>query len=251
MDGKLEGRVALVTGSARGIGRAIAETFLREGARVALADIDYDAVSKAARQIPRPEGDRALPLRADVSQKAQVDEMVRSVRERFGRIDILVNNAGILENIPILEITEDRWDRMMAVNLKSVLLVSQAVIPIMKESGGGKIVNIASIAGKIGGILAGAHYAVSKAGVICLTKCLAKEMAKFKINVNCICPAITDTEMAKSFGPEGISKLIEGIPLGRMAKPEEVARAALFLVSDDSDFITGEVLDVNGGSLMD
>jgi len=244
----LENRVAIVTGGARGIGRSIAAALGREGARVVVADL-AEAPEGCNKEADEASGLRIL--HTDVSSKKQVDGMVETVLEEFGRIDILVNNAGVCEMCPFLELTEQKWDRMMDANLKSVFLCSQAVIPVMKKQHSGRIINISSIAAKTGGLLVGAHYSVSKAGIICLTKCLAREFACHGINVNAVVPAITETRMMETFTPEQIEGVRKGIPLGRLAAPEDIAETVVFLASDKASFITGEAVNVNGGSLME
>ncbi len=171
--------------------------------------------------------------------------------KEFGRIDILVNCAGICQKIPLLQIKVADWDRTMAVNLRSVFLFSREVLPRMQAQGSGRIVNIASAAGKIGGISAGAHYSASKAGVMCLTKSLALEAAPCKINVNAVCPGPTKTEMTDAWGEQENETFAAKIPFKEYGQPEDVAQAVLFLASDRARYITGEILDVNGGLIMD
>ncbi len=169
----------------------------------------------------------------------------------FGQIDILFNNAGIMYPTPVEDISEEEWDEVLDVNLRGVFFCCQAVTPIMKKRRQGKILNIASLAGKVGGIVAGAHYSASKAGVICLTKTFARELAPFGVTVNGIAPGPVDTDMGRLFSPQAREDLIQKCPLGRFADTEDIAQAALFLVSDGAKHITGAILDVNGGMLMD
>lgn len=239
-------QVAIVTGGAQGIGWSIVQALRQRVARVVIADIAVRAVKE-----DEETGIPVTAIKTDVSSKEQVNRMVDEVQSRFGRVDVLVNNAGICEMGLIEQLTEEKWDRMMAVNLKGVLFFCQAVMPVMKKQRYGKIVNISSIAGKIGGLLVGAHYSVSKAGVICLTKCLARELASYGITVNAIAPALTDTPMSNTFSPENIKKTIKTIPLGRMATAQDIAETVLFLVSQGAGFITGQTFNVNGGSTMD
>jgi len=247
---KLKNRVAIVTGAARGIGKAIALTFVREGAKVALVDVDRDQLDLLKDEISKNKGE-ALSLPCDITQSPQVKEMVNQVREAFGRVDILVNNAGIIRRGTIETITEEDWDRVIEVNLKGTFNCCKAVFGIMKQQGYGKIVNISSIAGKMGDITSAPGYGPSKAGIDALTKTLARQLAPYGINVNGVAPHAIETEMSAQWSEERRREIIASIPLGRLGKPEEVAEAVLFLVSDEASFITGEILDVNGGALMD
>jgi len=242
----LQDRVALVTGAARGLGEAIAQTLAEEGARLALVDVDWPALQETAKAIGSR--DRVIPLQADVSEESSVRDAVEGVLQEYGRIDILVNNAGIASFARIPEITPAEWDRVLAVNLRSVLLMSQAVFPIMRRQGTGTIVNMTSMAGKVGGLKIGPAYSASKAGIICLTISLARAGASHGIRVNAIAPAFIESAMMPA---EKRNEYIPLIPLGRMGTPADVASAVLYLVSDRASFITGEVLDVNGGALMD
>jgi 3-oxoacyl-[acyl-carrier protein] reductase len=247
---KLKNRVAIVTGAARGIGKAIALTFVREGAKVALVDVDRDQLDLLKDEISKNKGE-ALSLPCDITQSPQVKEMVNQVREAFGRVDILVNNAGIIRRGTIETVTEEDWDRVIEVNLKGTFNCCKAVFGIMKQQGYGKIVNISSIAGKMGDITSAPGYGPSKAGIDALTKTLARQLAPYGINVNGVAPHAIETEMSAQWSEERRREIIASIPLGRLGKPEEVAEAVLFLVSDEASFITGEILDVNGGALMD
>ena len=176
---------------------------------------------------------------------------MESVNEEFGRVDILVNNAGICSLTGIEDLSEEEWDEMLNINLRGVFFCSQAVTPIMKKQGHGKILNMASLAGKVGGVVVGAHYAASKAGVICLTKSFAKALAPYGINVNALAPGPIDTAMTQVWPQEMRENFAKQTPLGRFAQTEDLTEAALFLLSDGARHITGEILDVNGGLLMD
>ena len=246
----LEGKTAIVTGAARGLGRSIAENLAKEGVKVVLADILFPQVKKVAQTI-KADGNECLGVKVDVSNLKDLDKLVKRTVQRFGRIDMVVNNAGICYRDTIEEISQKEWDQVLAVNLKSMFFLYQKVLPYMKRRRYGRIVNLASVAGKVGGVHVGAHYSASKAGVICLTKSMALHGAKYGINVNAICPGVIGTEMVRSITPKQI-KTYEGmIPLGYIGEPVEVAKAVLFLVSEMSNYITGEITDVNGGFIMD
>lgn len=247
---RLKDRVAIVTGAARGIGRAIAVALAQEGARVAAWDLDLVQLDDLVGQV-RARGGEVLALSVDVTRKDQIQEAVGQVLARWGRVDILVNNAGIYEVLPVEDISEEQWDRVLAVNLKGAFLCSQAVIPAMKRQGSGSIVSMASSAGKSGGTLSGAHYAVSKAGVICLTKQLARELGPHGITANAVAPGRIDTPMIHLASDEENEAFRLRTPLGRLGTPEDVAGAVVFLVSDEASFVTGEIVDVNGGLLID
>lgn len=247
---KFEGKAAVVTGGGRGIGEAVASALAREGAKVALWEIDPALCRKAAGSITSAGGE-ALALEVDVSVGAQVRAATEKTVQSFGRIDILVNNAGICRVSPVEGISEEDWDRVMAVNLKGTFLCSQSVMPLMKSRKSGKIINLGSVAGKIGGMATGAHYSASKAAVICFTKTLARELAPFGINVNAIAPGIIETDMTRGITGGDWSGYLATIPFRRLGTVEDVARVAAFLASEDSDYLTGEIIDVNGGQYMD
>ena len=234
----LTGRVALVTGAARGIGSAIAERLATAGATVAIADIDPATAGSST---------ISLVLKADISSSEDVTRMVNTVLERLGQIDILVNNAGVVgPEAPVRDLGEADWDRVLNTNLKGVFLCSRAVIGHMVERSRGAIVSIASISGKEGNANMAA-YSVSKAGVICFTKTLAKEVLDHNIRVNCVAPALIETEMTLSLDPERAAFLTSKIPMGRLGKPNEVAALVHFLASDEATFTTGQCYDVSGG----
>jgi len=247
---KLTDKVALVTGASRGFGKAIALAFAREGADVAVNDLSLEQAQKVSDEIIAL-GRDSIAVEADVSKQGQVNQMIEKVMAKFKRIDILVNNAGIGSLSSLFEVTEEEWDKMMNVNLKGVFNCSRLVLKSMMEQGYGKIVNIGSVAGKMGGVLIGPHYAASKAAVICLTKSMAKLAASYDVNVNTISPGAMDTDFSKPYPKDKRAALIKAIPFGKMGTPDDIAGAALFLVSDDAGYITGANLDVNGGLLMD
>jgi len=247
---KLKNRVAIITGGAKGIGKAIALTLVREGARVALVDIDQEGLEALKHEIEK-NGGEGFALPCDISKSRDVNEMVNQAFRKCGRIDILINNAGIIRRGTIETVTEEDWDRVIEVNLKGTFNCCRAVVAIMKQQGYGKIVNISSIAGKMGDITSAPGYGSSKAAVDSLTKTLARQLARYGINVNAVSPHAIETEMSAQWSEERRKEIIASIPLGRLGKPEDVAEAVLFLASDSASFITGEILDVNGGALMD
>lgn len=247
-NGKLKGKVAIVTGASRGIGRAIAKKLAEEGARVV---VNYNSSSKEAEDLQREiteSGGEALLFKADVSISRDVQSMVEATIAKFGRVDILVNNAGIIFRKRILESTEEEWDRTLDVNLKSVYLCSKAVAPIMIGQKRGKIVNISSISGVNSppSAVEVPDYTASKAGVIGLTRALAVDLAP-TINVNVVCPGAIETDMLAQMSEQARSGRMAETPLKRFGRPEEIAAAVLYLASDDSDFVTGETLVVSGG----
>ncbi len=192
-----------------------------------------------------------MAMQADVTQSDQVKEMIGQIEETFGRLDILVNNAGIIRRGTIETVTEEDWDQVMSVNLKGTFNCCKAVAPIMKRQKMGKIINVSSVAGKTGDITSAPGYGPSKAAIDALTKTLARELAPYGINVNAVAPHAIETEMSAQWSEEKRKSIIEAIPLKRLGTPEDVAQAVLFLASDNATFITGEILDVNGGFLMD
>lgn len=246
----LKDKVAIVTGAGKGIGRAIAITLAREGANVTVNDIDMEMAQNVAQEIKNM-GRHALAIQADISMTKEVNQMVELTMKEFGRIDILVNNASIIKRGTTEELREEDWDKVIKVNLKGTFNCMKAVVGIMKGQRYGKIVNISSIVGKIGDLASAPCYGASKAGIACLGKSLARELAPYNINVNVVAPHAIETDMSRQWSKEKRESIIAGIPLGRMGEPEDVAEAVAFLVSDKAKFITGEVLDVNGGSLMD
>lgn len=247
---KLEGKVALITGAGRGMGKATALLFAREGADVAVSDINFAEVERTASDI-RLTGRKAVAIKADVSEQAEVNTMIDRVIHELGGINILVNNAGIGHGVMAVDMTIDVFDSILKTNLRSGFLCSQKAGKWMIENGGGRICNIASIGG-IEGSPTCIGYGPSKAGVINMTRVLAVEWAKYNIRVNCVAPGAIMTPMLESSVKDRkgtLNDFIRRIPMGRVGLPEEVAKAVLFFVSDDSSFATGATLVVDGGSL--
>lgn len=241
---RLEGQVAIVTGGGGGIGKATCLAFAREGADIVIPEVNIANAEAAAAEI-QALGRKCEVIETDVSNGDSVRAMVRQTLDAFGRVDILVNNAGIFSYTRIDACTEEEWDRMMAVNLKGPFLCSQAVMETMKAQRSGRIINLGSLAGQVGGIVASAPYSASKAGVMCLTKSLARVLGEYGITVNSIAPGVAATEMAKNH-PDMRAQ----IPLGRVADASEIASAILFLASEEGRYVTGATLDVNGGIRM-
>jgi 3-oxoacyl-[acyl-carrier protein] reductase len=245
---QLENQVALITGGARGIGREIALLFAQEGADVALFDIAEPQLAQTTQELERL-GRRAVGLVVDVTSAAAVDEAVSKVLDKLGRLDILINNAGITQDGLLVRMDETQWDRVLDINLKGAFLCTRAVSKVMLKARRGRIVSIASVVGLIGN--AGqANYAASKAGIIGLTKTVAKELASRGVTCNAIAPGFIKTELTERLPEEVKQRLREQIPLGSFGEPIEVAKAALFLVSDAARYITGQVLVVDGGMVM-
>jgi 3-oxoacyl-[acyl-carrier protein] reductase len=244
---RLDNRVAVVTGAARGIGRAIARQLGESGATVVIADIDRDGAETAAKELELA-GHRAIGYYMDVSNSEHVSAVMASIIHSLGRVDVLVNNAGIVgDEYPVHKLSDAQWHRMMDVNLHGVFYCSRAVVPTMLTHQWGRIVNISSVSGKEG-VPNIADYCAAKAGVIGFTKCLAKEVAREGITVNCVTPGLTDdTEMARGFTPSQRATKVAKVPMGRMATTNEVAAVAVFLASEEASFVTGAIYDVTGG----
>ncbi len=249
--GKLRGKVAIVTGGGSGIGAATSRLFAEEGASVVVTDLDEEAALRIAKEIDDA-GGQAVGVKVDVTRKEEIEKAVKEALDRWGRIDILVNSAGMGELEWFLEGDEETWDKLIEVNLKGTMLFCRVVLPSMVERKYGKIINVASAAGKIG---AGMQvvYSAAKAGVEGFTKSLAREVARYRINVNVICPGPTDTPMFGQLSEENpklYDRLIQATAQRRLGRPEEQAAAALFLASDDAEFVTGHSLLVDGGTTM-
>ena len=245
----LDEQVCLVTGAARGIGEAVARCFYSAGAQLALIDIHSEGVEKVARDLD-PSGDRIFHRKADVTKEQEVQDAVKQVVKRFARIDVAVNVAGIIRHVPIEKMSLEDFESVVRVNLTGTFIVCKAVVPIMKKHGRGKIVNIASIAGRTGRPGVGVNYAASKAGIIGLTQTLAREAGPAGIYVNAVAPGPILTKLTRQVGPEVFAQWNAGRAVSRDGLPEDVAEAVLFLASAKSDWITGVTLDINGGILI-
>ena len=240
--------MALVTGAAQGIGKAVALLLARNGADIVVSDINLEKAEETAKEV-QPLGRKALAVKVDVAKLDDVEKMVEAILAQFGKVDILVNNAGIARDKLILRMTEEDWDAVLNINLKGTFNCTKAVVRHMSKQRSGKIVNIASVVGEMGNAGQG-NYAASKAGVIGFTKTIAREFAQRGINVNAIAPGYIETPMTDALPEKAKEELKRLIPMDRLGKPEDVAEAVLFLVSESANYITGQVLNVNGGIYM-
>lgn len=246
----LSGKVALITGSARGIGKAIALELANHGAKIVINDIlPKNEIDKTLEEISKS-GDQAIGIRADITIFEEVESMVKEIINKFGKIDILVNNAGIIRDSLLIRMKEEDWDAVININLKGTFNCSKTVAKYMiRQKSGGKIVNISSVIGLVGNI-GQANYAASKAGIIGLTKSIAKELALRNINVNAIAPGFIETDMTKRLSEKVRKDLQQQIPLKRLGTVKDIAKVVYFLVSDDANYITGQVINVDGGMVM-
>ncbi len=249
---ELKEKVVIVTGARRGMGRSHALVLAKAGAKVVVSDISEEDCQKVVEEIKKEKGE-AMRVKCDVTKKEEVDNLVKKTIERFGRVDILVNNAGICQFKPFLELTEEEWSRTIDINLKGYFLCAQAVAKEMVKQKSGKIINIASVAsGQVGiGFPTLAHYSASKGGIIALTETLAVELAPYGIRVNAIAPGMIETPMIASIkeNPQQEKEMLKRVPMGRVGKPEEVSNLVLFLASDESSYITGSTVVIDGGWL--
>lgn len=246
---RLQDKVAIVTGGGRGIGKAIALALAAEGAKVI---VNYSRSAEAAEQVVaqvREAGGEAAAVQADVADKAQVERLFAATQEHFGRVDILVNNAGITRDKLLLRMTEEDWDAVLDTNLKGAFLCAKTAAPLMLKQKGGVIVNVGSVVGRVGGP-GQANYSASKAGLIGLTKALAKELGSRNIRINAVAPGFIETEMTDALKEEYREAILKQIPVGRFGTADEVARVVAFLCSPDAAYIQGEVLTVDGGLFM-
>jgi len=243
-------KVAIVTGSGQGMGRAVAELLARDGVSVVINDINKDAIEKAAAEL-EDSGLKVKPIAGDVTSSKDVDLLVNQTIAEFGTVNILINNAGVLKPTKVIDIEESEWDFVVGVNLKGTFLCSKAVLPYMQSQKWGRIVNFSSTAGKNVSTVGGAHYTSAKAGILGFTRHLAKESAGYGITVNSVCPGLIDTEMVNStISEEKKQEYANSFPIKRLGQVREVADLVGFLVSDKAAYITGASLDINGGDLM-
>jgi NAD(P)-dependent dehydrogenase (short-subunit alcohol dehydrogenase family) len=246
---KLQGKVSIVTGAARGIGLAIARRLAREGSSIVVADLDPQGCERVALELNEM-GVDALSLAVDITGEEARAHMVKTALQVYGHVDILVNNAGIMNRVPLLDVTPEVWHRTMQVNLDAAFFCAQAVLPTMRDQQWGRIINITSMSARTGGQASPPHYAVSKTGMVGMTRSLARVVGAWGVTVNAIAPGIIDTDMIADWPPETTKWWLEQIPLHRLGTTEDVAAAAAFLASDDAAYITGTTLDVNGGYYM-
>lgn len=246
----MDRKLALITGAAQGIGKASAERFLKEDYQVAVVDINKEKLEKVYLSGDYDK-ERILIYGCDISDSTAVNGMVASLLQKSKHIDVLVNCAGIVQTSKIRDMSDAEWERTFKVNLFGMFYLCRAVIPTLESQKHGKIVNVSSLAGKNGGINSGAAYSASKAGVISLSRTLSKELASYNINVNAIAPGMVDTEILKLYTEEQRANTMKTIPLGRFASPKEIANVIYFLSSEESSYITGELIDINGGTYLD
>jgi len=250
MDLGIKDQVVMITGAGSGIGRTCAKVFAREGAHIALVDRDPGGMHTTITELSGFDVG-AKAFEADVTSPESVTRAVEDIEDGFRRIDALINSAGVYREVPVEKLSLEEWEQTIRVNLSGSFLCSQAAIPSMKKQGKGSIVNIASLAGQVGGLVAGADYSVSKAGVIGLTKSLARAVAKCGVRVNTISPGPCESPMTAKWPPKRKAEFEKTVPLGRLGRPEDVANTALFLCSDLASYIHGARIDVNGGLHMD
>ncbi len=247
------GQVVIVTGagSPKGIGRTIAHTFARQGATVVICDINQAGLDANVAEMEAM-GYKAYGVAANLTSKEAVDDLISKVMDKYGRIDALINNAGISQKVTVADMTLDDIKRIFNVNMYGLFLITQAVCEVMKKQNYGRIVHLSSVSGKRGGgVFGGAHYSASKAAVLGFSKNLAREVSQYGITTNCVCPGLINTEIWKSLPKEQADAVIAGIPMGRPGETQEVADAIVFLASKEASYITGEEIDINGGSHMD
>lgn len=247
----IEGKIAIVTGAGRGMGREVARKLVELGAHVVINDVNLDDAKASIENISPSANQEMFAIDGDITKKNDVDNLIFKTSEKFGGIDILVNNAGVLRPTKVIDIEEEEWDWVVNVNLKGTYLCSRAVLPSMISRGWGRIVNFSSTAGKNVSTVGGAHYTAAKAGILGFTRHLAKESAQFGITVNSVCPGLIATEMVlRTINESQIKSYESSFPISRMGQPYEVAELVAFLASNKASYITGASLDINGGDLM-
>ena len=247
MDLGLKGKAAIVTGAGRGIGHAIALTMAEEGAMLVVNKATQEGGQKLLDEIEKKGGQKAVLIVGDVSEEAVANELVATAVKEYGKLDILINNAGISPKLPFWEITPEQFDRVMAVNTRSVFLCSKAAFEPMKQNGKGSIVNISSVAGLYGTVNSAAHYGASKGGILGLTRTMALQMAPYNINVNAVVPGRCDTAMTSMLSPEKIRETVSLVPLGRLGTMQDVANLVTFIASDRASYITANWIEITGG----
>jgi 3-oxoacyl-[acyl-carrier protein] reductase len=245
---RIKDKVAIVTGSARGIGKYIALRLAKEGAKVVVTDINLEGCMAVVESFENF-GGSGMAIKCDVTKSEEVESLINKTVEAYGKLDILVNNAGITMDATLKKMTEDQWDKVLDVNLKSVFLCSKYASGMMAENGGGRIINISSLSG-VEGNFGQANYSASKAGIIGITKTLSKELGRKNITVNVVAPGFINTEMTQKIPEKVVEKLLATIPVGRKGEPEEVAAAVLYLATDEAGFVNGVTLNINGGSYV-
>jgi NAD(P)-dependent dehydrogenase (short-subunit alcohol dehydrogenase family) len=251
VDYGIQNKISIVTGGAQGIGREIVIAFLMVGTNVVAADCNEKNLDRLLREVSNEGYPGSLEVvKTDVSSVSDLEKMVDTAVKKFGGVDILINNAGILHSTPVEEVTEQEWDNIMAINLKGMFFAAQKVIPYMKKNSWGRIINISSLAGRMGGYANGLAYSASKAGIIGLSQGLAYRIADSKITVNSVAPGTTESSIIDQFSEEKKAELKKMIPIGRFGQPADTANLVVFLSSELAGFITGAVIDINGGMYM-
>ena len=245
----LKGRVAIVTGAAQGIGNVMAKMLATNGMNVAIIDVNLEKAKTAAAALDGKPA-KVTAFGCDITDNASIADMVKAVAATFGQIDVVVNCAGIAATTKVQDVTRAEWDKMLAVNLGGTFFVTQAALPYLQKSKAGRVINIGSNAGRMGGYETSMAYTASKGGVLAITFGLARQFAPWNITVNAVCPSTVQTDMAQMFTPEAMATLKARIPLGRLCKPEDPAAAVCYLASEEAGFVTGLLLDVNGGMYM-